>query len=120
MGKKKRSFKKKKPRFRGASGQIEVTRARIPQKRDGEMFGIVTQIFGGEHMRVRCEDGKERMGRIRGKIKKRMWTRLGDLVIVSPWDEMSQDDKCDIVHRYRRNEVDWLERKGYVSDLLNI
>lgn len=119
MGKKPRS-RSRSPRSRGATGAIEVVRARIPDKRDGEILGIVTQILGGERMTVRCEDGKERMGRIRGKIKKRMWTRLGDLVIVSPWVEMSQDDKCDIVHRYRQNEVEWLDRKGLISDMLKI
>ncbi|MHA1716798.1 MAG: translation initiation factor eIF-1A, partial [Promethearchaeota archaeon] len=78
--------------------------------------GIVVQILGNDRMRVRCADGKERLGRIRGKIKKRMWIRLGDLVLVSPWD--FQDDRCDIVHRYRQTEAAWLERKGYFTEYL--
>ena len=68
-------------------------------------------------MKVRCADGQERLGRIRGKIKKRMWTRLGDLVIVSPWD--FQQERCDIVHRYRKTEAMWLEKKGYYTEYLD-
>lgn len=113
MAKKK---KKKKPRSRTGQGDIQVTRARIPE--DPEILGIVTQILGNDRMRVRCADGKERLCRIRGKIKKRMWVRLGDLVLISPWD--FQDDRGDIIHRYRKNESAWLERKGYFTEYLDI
>ncbi|GAG30546.1 unnamed protein product, partial [marine sediment metagenome] len=67
------------------------------------MFGRVVEIYGNERMGVFCEDGKQRVGRIRGKIKKRVWIRKGDLVIVSPWDwETPIPDKlgkCEITWR---------------------
>ncbi|MFX0102825.1 MAG: translation initiation factor eIF-1A [Candidatus Hodarchaeota archaeon] len=119
MGKKKkkssgssRGYQKKRT---GTS--IEVVRARIPSKADGEVLAIVTQILGNDRMRLRCADGKERLGRIRGKIKKRMWVRLGDLVLISPWE--FQDDRCDIIWRYRQTESAWLERKGYFTEYLD-
>ncbi|MBN2153687.1 MAG: translation initiation factor eIF-1A [Candidatus Lokiarchaeota archaeon] len=116
MAKKQRSRKSFNPRVRQASGNIEVQRARTPQSLDNELLGIVVQILGDDRMRVRCADGVERQGRIRGKIKKRMWTRLGDLVLISKWD--FQDSHCDIVYRYRQPERAWLERKGYINDFL--
>nr|MDO8116042.1 translation initiation factor eIF-1A [Candidatus Sigynarchaeota archaeon] len=120
MGKKdSRRNKNQNRSHRTASGDIEVTRARIPNKEDNEILGIVTQILGNERMQVRCADGKQRMGRIRGKIKKRMWVRLGDLVLVVPWEELG-GDRCDIVHRYRNTEAAWLERKGFYTDYLKI
>lgn len=88
----------------------------MPDKSAGELLGIVTQILGNDRMRVRCEDGEERLGRIRGKIKKRMWTRLGDLVLVSPWE--FQPERCDIIYRYQQREAAWLEQKGYFSEYL--
>jgi len=103
-------------RVRQNTGEIEVQRARTPIAADNEVLGIVVQILGDDRMRVRCADGVERQGRIRGKIKKRMWTRLGDLVIVSKWD--FQDSHCDIVYRYRENERTWLGRKGYINEFL--
>ncbi|MHA1791831.1 MAG: translation initiation factor eIF-1A [Promethearchaeota archaeon] len=117
MSKKKRSSKNAKnygSKQRNKDGAIEVVRARIP--REGELLGIITQILGNDRMRVRCSDGKERLGRIRGKIKKRMWCRLGDLVLISPWD--FQDERGDIVHRYRQTEAAWLEKNGYFTEYL--
>ncbi len=107
-------------------GQEEpvITRVKFPSKKLGEMFGIVVDILGGDRMRVFCEDGKHRMGRIRGKIKKRVWIRRGDLVIVNPWEwaTESQDKlgKCEISWRYTRAEISWLERNNKVPEILDI
>jgi len=105
------------PHVRQQTGNIEVQRARIPDPRDNEVLAIVVQILGDDRMKVRCADGVERMGRIRGKIKKRMWTRLGDLIIVSKWD--FEDSHCDIVFRYKETERAWMDKKGYLNEFLN-
>ncbi len=78
--------KKGKGERRGPQEPPVVTRVKFPNKRLGEMYGRVVGIFGNERMEVFCEDGKHRMGRIRGKIKKRVWIRIADLVIVNPWE----------------------------------
>lgn len=101
-----------------------ITRVKYPSKRMGEMFAIVVDILGGERMRVFCEDGKHRIGRIRGKIKKRVWIRRGDLVIVNPWEWATESDdklgKCEISWRYTRAEISWLERNNKIPDILDI
>jgi translation initiation factor 1A len=53
------------------------------------------------------------MGRIPGSKKKRMWVREGDVVIVAPWS--FQDAKADVVWKYTRPQVEWLQRKGYLK-----
>jgi translation initiation factor 1A len=53
------------------------------------------------------------MGRIIGKLKKKVWVREGDVVIVVPWD--FQDDKAEVVWRYTRPQVEWLKKKGYLE-----
>jgi initiation factor 1A len=69
----------------------------------------------GEPLRVRTpRDGNIRIGRIPGRMKKRVWMRVGDIVLVVPW-EFQSDEKSDVVHRYRRNEVDWLEKRGILK-----
>jgi translation initiation factor 1A len=93
---------------------------RIPHAQDGEILGVVTEIFGGEHMSVKATDGVEYMGVIRGKIKKRMWCRVGDLTIISPWEGMSapkdgKKPKAHIVWRYTKNQMGWLENRGYID-----
>lgn len=61
-------------------------------------------------MRVRCEDDKIRLCRIRGKMRKRNWVNEGDLVLVEPW-VVQGDKKGDIVRVYRKNQVRLLKRK---------
>ena len=65
-----------------------------------------------------CEDGKERHCRIPGKLKKRMWIREGDLLVVRVWD--FQDEKCDIRHRYTKTESTYLSRRGMLPKTVDI
>jgi translation initiation factor 1A len=44
-------------------------------------------------------------------MKRRVWIRVNDIVIVSPWDFQS-DQRGDIMYRYKPNQVDWLRSKG--------
>ncbi len=76
------------------------------------MFGYAELMMGANHIRVKCVDGVTRMGRIKGKIKKKVWIREGDILIVIPWD--FQDDKADIIYRYTRPQVEWLKKGGYL------
>ena len=92
----------------------ELVRVRTPRRNDGEMYGIIIQMLGFDRVRVRCEDGEIRIGRIPGRMKKRVWMRVGDTVIIVPWDFQS-DQKCDVVYRYRGNELDWLKKRGLLK-----
>ncbi|MDR2873165.1 MAG: translation initiation factor eIF-1A [Methanobrevibacter sp.] len=93
-------------------GTQEFKRVRTPRK--GEIPGIVEQIMGHGKLKVRCADKKIRMGRIPGKMKKRIWIREGDIILVKPWPFQS-DEKSDVIWRYTKTESNWLERKGYLS-----
>jgi translation initiation factor 1A len=89
-------------------------RPRIPNAKY-EVLGAVDKVLGAERFLVRCFDGFTRLARIRGKMKRRVWVRVNDIVIVSPWDFQS-DKRGDIVYRYRRNQVDWLKKHGFLAD----
>ena len=102
----------------GADGQPEFVRVRLPRKKDNEIFGIADQLLGASRIKVMCADGNFRMGRIPGKIKKRMWIREGDLVIVQPWE--FQDEKCNIVYRYTKTQAMYLSRKKMVPKSIDI
>ena len=101
-----------------------VSRVKMPYRRNGEMFARVVEIYGQERMGVFCEDGKLRMGRIRGKIKKRVWIRKGDLVVINPWEFETKiegkPEKCEISWRYLRHEVSYLERNRRIPKILDI
>ncbi|MBW2963190.1 translation initiation factor IF-1A, partial [Candidatus Woesearchaeota archaeon] len=59
--------------------QQEITRVRMP--RDREVFGVVQQRLGGSRMKVLCLDGKARICRIPGRLKRSLWVREGDIVV---------------------------------------
>lgn len=90
----------------------EVIRVRLPKKSNNEQFAIAELMMGANHIRVRCSDGVTRLGRIKGKMKKRAWIREGDIIIIVPWS--FQDDKCDITYRYTPPQRDWLRRNNYL------
>ncbi len=56
-----------------------------------------------------CDDSVSRMGRITGKMKKKMWIREGDLLVVRPWG--FQEGKADIIFRYSRTQAQYLSRR---------
>ena len=92
-----------------------VGRMRTPRKEDLEQFAIVLQLMGGDQVKALCEDGEERQIRIPGKLKKRVWLRENDIIIIKLWD--FQLSKGDVVWRYLGNQVEWLKRKGLLKKL---
>lgn len=95
----------------------DYSRIRLPNIKEGEIFGVATQLLGASKIQVMCEDGQSRVGRIPGKIKKRMWIREGDLLIVSIWD--FEPSKCDVRFRYTRTQAVNLSRRGKIPKLLD-
>ena len=94
-----------------------VLRVRLPI--NNEVLGIVQQRLGGSRMRVLCLDGKERICRIPGRLRRELWVRESDVVIVEPW-ELGGDEKGDVVYKYRsKAEVEFLRKKGYLKNIEN-
>ena len=109
--------KKKEEAARQAKLQSEISRIRLP--RDKQALGIVEQRLGGSRMNVKCLDAKTRICRIPGRLKRHLWVREGDVVIVEPW-EFGGDEKGDIVYKYRKSQVQFLRNKGYLKQIENI
>lgn len=95
-----------------------ITRVRRPWVNKGELYAVADQLLGASRIKVMCEDGKSRMGRIPGKLKKRMWIREGDLLIVKPWD--FQDEKSDILYRYTKTQSSYLKRRGWIPHNIDV
>ena len=72
MGKKK--LKKSK------AGSTERRAGKLPR---GDMqFAVIREMQGGSRMSALCEDGNNRMIRIPGKLKRRMWCRVNDIILI--------------------------------------
>ena len=67
-------------------------------------------------MNVACMDGKTRICRIPGRLKKSLWVREGNIVLVEPW-EFGGDEKGDIILKYNPTQVQWLKNKGYLKQM---
>jgi translation initiation factor 1A len=79
-----------------------------------DVLGTAVKMLGSERILVKCQDGKERLCRVRGKLKRRVRVREGDIVLASPWDFQS-DKRGDIFWRYRKNQAELLRNKGYLK-----
>lgn len=99
-------------------GGEEVGRLPLPRRDRGEIFGVASQLMGAARIRVMCEDNISRMGRITGKMKKKMWVREGDLLILRPWG--FQEGKCDILFRYSRTQATYLARRDLLPASVNV
>lgn len=91
----------------------EILRVRTP--RGKEVLGIIDQRLGASRMYVRCFDGKTRICRIPGRMKRRLWVREDDVVLVEPWEY--DNEKGDIVFKYRQVEVAWLRKRGFIKEI---
>jgi len=88
-----------------------IIRARIPKKE--EVIGIIEQRLGGNKMMVNCLDGKSRICRVPGKLRRKLWLRPNDVVIIKFWE--LDKNKGDVIFKYRSNQIAWLKKKGYLK-----
>jgi translation initiation factor 1A len=99
--------------------ESENVRFKLPKKSKNEMFAVVDRRLGGSRMNVSCSDGKSRIARIPGRKKRKMSRiRSGDLIIICPWE--IQDEKADIVHRYKIYQAKFLSRRDILPDLIDV
>lgn len=97
--------------------QEEILRVRLP--RGNESIGILEQRVGSSRTIVKCMDGKTRNCRIPGRLKRKLWVREGDIVLVEPW-EFGGDEKGDIIFKYKPAQVAFLRRNGHLNQLEDI
>lgn len=84
-------------------------------KQEGQVYSLINKMLGNGRMLCKCDDGKERLIIIPGKLRKRVWMSPGDLILVGLRDY--QDDKGDALHLYDKNEVNKLIKYGELPDI---
>jgi|SRR3989344_4787915 len=92
----------------------EFIRVRTP--RNKEVIGIVEQRLGGFRMKVRCLDGKSRVCRVPGRLRRKLWMRENDIILVEPW-EYSQDGKGDVIFKYTPTQIVWLKKRNFLKGI---
>lgn len=72
---------------------------------DDQQFAVVKSMLGNGRLMALCEDGIERLAKIRGSMRKgpnKTIVNKNDLIVVSARDF---EDKVDILHKYTHEEA---------------
>lgn len=94
-----------------AAPEPSIQRAKLP--RGKEVIGIIEQRLGGNKMMVNCLDGKSRNCRVPGRLRRKLWLRPEDVVIIEPWE--LDEEKGDVIFKYKPNQIAWLRKNGYLE-----
>ena len=96
----------------------EYIRIPLPNKNKGELFAISDRLMGASRMNVICGDGKSRMARIPGRMKRKARVRAGDLLIIKPWN--IQNNKADVIYRYTRTQSRILSKRNLLPKDIDV
>lgn len=72
-------------------------------KEDEQNYGKVIKCLGSCRFEIFGMDGKTYLGVARGKMRKKIWINLNNIVLFSYRN--FEDDKIDIIHKYNEDEV---------------
>ncbi|MEM3364662.1 MAG: translation initiation factor eIF-1A [Candidatus Micrarchaeia archaeon] len=100
------------PHHHKSAAPVPEEQMRVRKPQPNEIFGVVTALLGGSRLRVNCIDGKERIVRIPGRLKREAWIKSGDVVLVVPWE--IDPLKGDVTWRYTKIQVEWLKNRNYL------
>ncbi|KAG9391649.1 Translation initiation factor 1A (eIF-1A) [Carpediemonas membranifera] len=81
-------------------------------KEDSQEYAQVLKMLGNGRLEAFCLDGKKRQCHIRGKLRKKEWINVGDIVLIALRD--FQDEKADVIIRYKPDEARALRKYGEI------
>merc|ERR1711935_658870 len=87
-------------------------------KEDGQEYAQVTRMLGNGRLEAFCFDGVNRLCHIRGKLRKRVWIGVGDIVLLG-FREF-QDQKADIILKYDGDEARSLKSYNELPETVQI
>ena len=97
---------------RGGTGSCAAKAREFPVCKAGQLYARVTKMLGDARVLTTGTDGQERTCKIAGRMRKREWVRIGDLVLVSLREFEADGSRADVVFRYNEIEVRLLGRLG--------
>ncbi len=88
-----------------------------PNDQEGQEFGYVQDMLGNGRLRALCNDGKLRVGRIAGSLRKyskKVIIERGDLILITKRD--FEEDKVDVVGKYTNEQVNAFLKKQMLPE----
>lgn len=80
------------------NANLQETIKIILKEDDSEDYGHVIKMLGNNRVLLECMDKKERLGIIRGSMRKKQWINLNNIVLYSKREY--EEDKVDIIFVY--------------------
>ena len=80
---------------RRGKNEADVEKRELEFKEDGQDYAKVTRMLGNGRLEAICADGQKRLCHIRGKMRKKVWISVGDIILVGLRD--FQDKKADVI-----------------------
>ncbi|EGR32488.1 hypothetical protein IMG5_081220 [Ichthyophthirius multifiliis] len=103
--------------YRRGKNESETKRELVFKEEDME-YAQVTKILGNGRLELYCFDGKKRIGHICGRMKKKVWIQMDDIVLAGLRD--FQDEKCDIILKYLPDEIRALKQYGEIPENIKV
>ena len=75
-------------------------------------------MLGNGRLEALCFDGVKRLCHIRGKLRKKVWIGVGDIILVGLRDY--QDAKADVIQKYNPDEARNLKAYGELPETARI
>eukprot|EP00948_MAST-09A_sp_MAST-9A-sp1_P000077 g77.t1 len=88
---------------RRGKNENDETKRELEFKEDGQEYARVLRMLGNGRLEAMCADNKKRLCHIRGKMRKKVWVGVGDIVLVGLRE--FQDDKADVILKYNPDEA---------------
>jgi translation initiation factor 1A len=100
--------KKHKSKHRNTTQQSDGYNVRF--KREDELYGVVLKPLGCSRFMVKCEDGFERIAKLRGNFRRSEWVTIHTVILLSLRNDAT--NKTDILHKYSEQDVKMLKKYG--------
>mmetsp|Transcript_30328 Transcript_30328/g.69987 ORF Transcript_30328/g.69987 Transcript_30328/m.69987 type:complete len:178 (+) Transcript_30328:49-582(+) len=107
------------PKGKG-KGSKKKSKGNGPEKRElefkeeGQEYAQVLRMLGNGRVEAVCFDGQKRLCHIRGKMRKRVWIQMGDIILLGLRDY--QDNKADVILKYSCDEARRLKAFGELPE----
>ncbi|KCV73076.1 translation initiation factor 1A [Fonticula alba] len=110
-----------KNRRRGKNESGDGMKRELILRDEMQEYAQVTKMLGNGRIEAFCfsdDGGKTRQCHIRGKMRKKVWINVGDIVLISLRD--FQDDKADVILKYSVEEARKLKQNKEIPDAIRI
>merc|ERR1712232_757596 len=87
-------------------------------KQDGQEYAQVLRMLGNGRLEAMCIDGKTRLCHIRGKMRKKVWVNVGDIILLGLRDY--QDERADVIIKYTADEARSLKNSKELPDHVSV